>query len=350
MTARVLVADDSSFMRRAVSTMLGADNGIEVVGEAKNGIEAVDLAKRLKPDVITLDIEMPEMDGLTALRHIMRTAPTQVLMLSSLTTEGSTASLQALNLGAAHVLAKDRSTFSMNMSKIQTELISTVKALAESNKHRKAPAAKTPTVSTAVPRFRSTQFDLVCIGSSTGGPPVLETILSELPVTTQPPILVVQHMPEVFTRSMAKRLDKLCTLPVKHVEERETIESGYIYLARGGKHMQVHKLSSGKLEARVGTEPASAIYRPSVDALFATAAKATAARTLGIVLTGIGTDGLKGGKLIHEAGGVILAQDQASSVVYGMPKSVTNAGLTTASLAPTDIAKALTGLARSAAA
>ncbi len=347
---RVLVTDDSAFMRRAVRTMLGADPDIEVVGVAKNGKEAVDLAKELKPDVITLDIEMPEMDGLTALRHIMRTAPTQVLMLSSLTTEGSTASLQALKLGAADVLAKDQSDVSMNMSKIQTKLIRTVKALAQSNPHRLGAVEKTAATSSDIPRFRPTQFDLVCIGSSTGGPPVLETILGNLPATTQPPIVVAQHMPEIFTRSMADRLDKMCALTVKHVEERETLETGHIYLARGGQHLHLKKTGSGRLEARMGTEPADAIYRPSVDALFASASAATAARTLGIVLTGIGSDGLEGGKELHKVGGTILAQNQASCVVYGMPKSVDQAGITAASLSPTDIATSLCGLARQAAA
>ncbi len=345
---RVLVTDDSAFMRRAVCTMLTADPDIEVVGVAQNGREAVDLAKSLKPDVITLDIEMPEMDGLTALRHIMRTAPTQVLMLSSLTTEGSTASLQALKLGAADILAKDQSNFSLNMSKMQTKLIRIVKALAQSNPHRKSAALKTPSAKTAVPKFRSAQFDLVCIGSSTGGPPVLETILSALPASTRVPIVVAQHMPEIFTRSMAERLDKLCELSVKHVEECETIESGHIYLARGGMHIHVHKLSPGKFEARMSAEPADAVYRPSVDALFSSAANATAARTLAIVLTGIGADGLVGGKELHEKGGTILAQNQDTCVVYGMPKSVTEAGITTASLSPTDLGKALSTLATTA--
>ncbi len=347
---RVLVTDDSAFMRRAVCTMLNADPEIEVAGVAHNGKEAVELAKTLKPDVITLDIEMPEMDGLTALRHIMRTAPTQVLMLSSLTTEGSAASLQALKLGAADVLAKDQSQFSTNMSRLQSKLINTVKELARSNPHKLKPAATQPADKAQLPHFRPTQFDLVCIGSSTGGPPVLETILGALPATTQPPIVVAQHMPEIFTRSMAERLNKLCPLNVIHVEESEPVQSGNIYLARGGKHMHIHKRASGQLEARVGTEPADAVYRPSVDALFASAAKATAARTLGIVLTGIGADGTKGAKDIHAAGGIILAQNQATSVVYGMPKSVTEAGLTTASLSPDQIGQALTTLARANAA
>jgi two-component system, chemotaxis family, protein-glutamate methylesterase/glutaminase len=347
---RVLVTDDSAFMRRAVCTMLSADSDIEVVGVAQNGKEAVDLAKTLKPDVITLDIEMPEMDGLTALRHIMRTAPTQVLMLSSLTTEGSTASLQALKLGAADVLAKDQSQFSMNMSKLQTKLITTVKALAQSNPHRKPASPKTPIKKSAVPSFRPSQFDLVCIGSSTGGPPVLETILAALPASTRTPIVIAQHMPEIFTRSMTERLDKMCNLNVIHVENRTTIQKGHIYLARGGKHMQVHKTASGRLEARIGTEPAEAVYRPSVDALFSSAAKATAARTLAVVLTGIGADGLVGGQELHKAGGILLAQNQDTCVVYGMPKSVTEAGITTASLSPENLGKALSTLASSAAA
>jgi len=337
-------------MRRAVTTMLTADNDIEVVGTAKNGKQAVELAKKLKPDVITLDIEMPEMDGLTALRHIMRTAPTQVLMLSSLTTEGSTASLQALKLGAADVLAKDQADFSMNMSKLQTKLIRIVKALAESNPHRKTATPKTTGAKTTLPAFRSNQFDLICIGSSTGGPPILETILASLPAGMRTPIVISQHMPEVFTKSMAERLNKMCTLNVMHVDDQTDIKDGHIYLARGGMHIQVHKLRTGKLEARMGAEPTDAVYRPSVDALFSSANKATGARTLAIVLTGIGSDGLKGAKEIHASGGKILAQNQESSVVYGMPKAVTEAGITTASLSPDDLNKALSSLATNAAA
>ena len=347
---RVLVTDDSAFMRRAVTTMLSADPEIEVVGSARNGKEAVDLNKKLKPDVITLDIEMPEMDGLTALRHIMRTAPTQVLMLSSLTTEGSVASLKALKLGAADVLAKEQSQFSLNMSKLQDKLINLVRALAKSNPHRKTGESTSSSIATEIPRFRSTQFDLVCIGSSTGGPPVLETILGALPGSTQPPIVIAQHMPELFTRSMTTRLNEMCALNVVHVENRETIESGNIYLARGGMHIQIHKTAAGKLEARMGPEPADAIYRPSVDALFASATEAVGSRALGVVLTGIGSDGLEGAKRMHQAGGKVMAQDKDSCVVYGMPKSVNEEGITMASLPPTDIAKSLSTLARAMAA
>ncbi len=347
---RVLVTDDSAFMRRAVSTILSADPEIEVAGIARNGKEAVQLAKELKPDVITLDIEMPEMDGLTALRHIMRTAPTQVIMLSSLTTEGSTASLKALKLGAADVIAKDQSQFSMNMSSLQDKLIKLVKALAKSNPHKKAPEPQPTATRADIPRFRSAQFDLVCIGSSTGGPPVLETILGALPANTRTPIVIAQHMPELFTRSMAQRLSELCPLNVVHVEERETIEYGHIYLARGGLHMQVRKKSGGRLEAFMGPEPEEAVYRPSVDALFASATKATGSRTLGVVLTGIGSDGLEGGKDMHQAGGKLIAQDQATCVVYGMPKSVNEAGITMASLPPEGIAAALCTLAQAKAA
>lgn len=347
---RVLVTDDSAFMRRAVTTMLTADPEIEVVGSARNGVQAVDLAKKLRPDVITLDIEMPEMDGLTALRHIMRTAPTQVIMLSSLTTEGSVASLKALKLGAADVLAKDQSQFSLNMSQLQEKLIQTVKALAASNPHKRSAKPAADTASPDIPKFRTGQFDLVCIGSSTGGPPVLETILGALPAHTQTPILIAQHMPELFTRSMANRLNEMCALNVVHVEDRETIEPGIIYLARGGVHMQVRKTSAGKLEAYMGDEPQDAIYRPSVDALFTSTAEAVGARALGIVLTGIGCDGLEGGKVMHKAGGKLLAQNQASCVVYGMPKSVDQAGITLASLSPADIGKSLGTLAAARAA
>ena len=327
--------------------MLNADPKIEVAGVANNGAEAVELAKKIQPDVITLDIEMPVMDGLTALRHIMRTAPTQVLMFSSLTTEGSTASLQALKLGAADVLAKDQSKISMNMSRQQDKLIELVKALAQSNPHRRQARAPKPAKVEPVPSFRQTQFDLVCIGSSTGGPPVLETILGALPATFKPPVVVAQHMPEIFTRSMADRLNRMCPLQVNHVDDCQPIESGNIYLACGGKHMHIEKNEAGTLQARISTEPTSAIYRPSVDVLYGSATEVFGSRTLAVILTGIGSDGLVGGQKLHAAGGTILAQNQETCVVYGMPKSVTEAGIAAANLAPEDIVKALKPLAGS---
>lgn len=345
---RVLVTDDSAFMRRAVSSMLTSDPDIEVVGIARNGVEAVEFAKKLKPDVITLDIEMPEMDGLTALRHIMREAPTGVIMLSSLTTEGSHASLKALSLGAADVLAKDQSQVSLAIANLRDELIERVKAIGASKKFRKGAPAAPAAAPVAIPTFRPGQFDAICIGSSTGGPPVLETILAAIPQTLTTPILIAQHMPLVFTKSMAQRLDDICPLKVVHAEDGMSLLASTVYIAPGAKHMHLNKAGLAKYRIGVGDEPKAHVFKPSVDALLSSAARSTGKRTLSIVLTGIGEDGLQGARELHALGAPVVAQSQETCVVYGMPKAVTQAGIVVASLAPTEITRMLLTLAHPA--
>ena len=346
---RVLVVDDSAFMRRVIRQMLESDAEIEVVGVARDGQEGLEFARKLQPDVITMDIEMPSMDGLTALRFVMREAPTQVLMLSSLTTEGSVASLQALKLGAADVLAKDASQFSANITKIQDELLIRVRALGHSRARRAATAKTAPTLPSATdtpPTFRRGQFDLVCIGSSTGGPPVLETLISALPPTFDTPIVIAQHMPELFTRSMATRLNEMCSQSVHHAVEGMPIERSSIYIAPGGSHTKIVKKSLAHYALSVGPEPTDAVYKPSVTALLSSAANATASRTLAMVLTGIGDDGMLGAKELHAKGAVVLAQSEPTCVVYGMPKAVASANLAKACLAPAELGRALASLAR----
>ncbi len=342
---KVLVVDDSAFMRRAVTQMLDDDPQIEIVGTGKNGKEGLELAKKLQPDVITMDIEMPEMDGLTALRRIMRECPTQVLMFSSLTTEGSHAALQALKLGAADVMAKDASQISLTINRIKDDLVTRVKALGHAKKLRAGKPAAPQDSPDPPPKFRPGQFDVVCIGSSTGGPPVLETILTALPATMKTPIVVAQHMPAVFTKSMSERLASDCNMEVVHAENHTPLESGKIYIAPGGQHIHLNKLGLAKWELLVNGEPTGALYKPSVDALFYSAAKHTGSRTLAVVLTGIGNDGLEGARALHARNGTILAQNQETCVVYGMPKAVTENALIAASLAPQQIAKSLLTLA-----
>lgn len=355
---RIVVVDDSAFMRRAITQMLTSDPSIEVVGAAHNGREGLEMVQRLKPDVVTLDIQMPEMDGLTALQHIMRECPTPVLMLSSLTVEGSHAALRALSLGAADVLAKDTSQISLSITNIQEDLLARVRAIAGKRPARRgvgaSPAAPAAHPGAAAPahraepesiRFRPGQFDIICIGSSTGGPPILELILSQAPASLAAPIVVAQHMPAIFTASMAERLASICRLPVHHAQDRMPLDRRSIYIAPGGRHTHIHKVGPGRWELRVNDEPASAIYRPSVDALFHSAAEAVGPRGLGIVLTGMGADGLEGGRALREKGGLLLAQSAESCVVYGMPKAVTEHGLVAASLAPEQIARALRTLA-----
>lgn len=341
---RVLVTDDSAFMRRAICSMLNSDPDIEVVGIARNGREAVEAAKRLQPDVITLDIEMPEMDGLTALRHIMRDSPTQVLMLSSLTTEGSHVSLKALSLGAADVLAKDQSQVSLKINDLRNELVQRIRALGASRRFKGGVAGIARPARPPVPKFRHGAFDVVCIGSSTGGPPVLETILASLPGDLATPIVVAQHMPEVFTRSMAERLGNTCQLRVVHAGHGDPLSKRTIHIAPGGQHLKLQKDGLAKWKLSVGPQPVSHRYKPSVDALFTSAAESVGRRTLAIVLTGIGDDGLAGARTLHALGAPVIAQSQETCVVYGMPKVVTQAGITIASLTPTEITRTLLSL------
>ena len=343
---RVLVVDDSAFMRRALSQMLSSAPDIQVVGTGRNGREGLELAKQLKPDVITLDIEMPEMDGLTALQHIMHECPTQVLMLSSLTTEGSHAALRALSLGAADVLAKDASQISLSITNMQAELVSHVRELGASRPRRFQSAGPLPGIGATqqVPVFRPGQFDVICIGSSTGGPPVLEKILGALPDTIQAPIVVAQHMPAVFTKSMSQRLDQICALKVVHAEDGMQLERRTIHICPGAKHTHIEKAGLARWKLRIGDDPKEALYRPSVDALFESAAASVGSRVLGVVLTGMGNDGLKGGQILHKKGATLLAQSADTCVVYGMPKGITEQALVAASLPPEKIAQAIKAL------
>lgn len=348
---RVLVADDSAFMRQAISQMLKSDPEIEVVGTARDGVEAVDLAGKLKPDVITLDIEMPEMDGLTALRLIMRQCPTQVIMLSSLTPKGSHAALRALHLGAADVMAKDQSQISLAIVNLRDDLVARVKALGHARRpHKTATDVELDDQPKESLTFRPGQFDVICIGSSTGGPPVLEAVLHHLPATFHTPIVVAQHMPEMFTESMAERLDGDCNLRVVHAKHRMPLQRSTIYIAPGGHNIHLNKLGPARWELLVNNTPADAPYKPSVDALFASAAVHVKRRTLAIVLTGMGQDGLVGARDLHAVKATILAQNRETSVVYGMPKAVTENAMCAASLSPEGIAATLKTLAFRAAA
>lgn len=339
---KVLVVDDSAFMRRAIKTMLIADPAVEVVDVGHNGVEAVELAKKHQPDVITLDIEMPEMDGLTALRKIMRECPTQVIMFSSLTSEGSDATMKALRLGAADFMTKEHSTFSLNISSQQDELISKVKALAASNRHRQpggfksVGSAQTPVKSSAT--FKPNPFDLIAIGSSTGGPPILELIIEAIPANLKQPVIIAQHMPEVFTQSMASRLGNSCALPVIHAQDGVPIKPGTVYICPGGQHSIIESKPGGRVVFKTGVQASGKLYKPSVDVLFSSAASIYKNRVLGMVLTGIGDDGRVGSSDIKAAGGQIIAQSKETSVVYGMPRAVAEAGLISAALSPEALA------------
>ena len=345
---KVVVVDDSAFMRKALSTMLSKDPDIEVVGTARDGEEGLEMIRRYQPDVVTLDIEMPRMDGLTALRHIMMEMPRPVLMVSSLTSEGAEATLKAMELGAVDFIPKQLSKVSLDIVKIEDDLRAKVKLIARRRmSHLSRPplsarvrAAGTPAgaASPAHPaaagerparpvRPGTAQVrDLVAIGVSTGGPPAVQKVLSILPKDFPAGILIAQHMPAAFTGPFAKRLDSVCQITVKEAEDGERLQHGVAYVAPGGKHLRIDQKVS-RIDVRVVEEPREALYKPSASELFDSVAAGVGRRGLGVVLTGMGSDGLDGMRVLKAKGGRALAQSDSTCVVYGMPKAIVDAGL-----------------------
>jgi two-component system chemotaxis response regulator CheB len=343
---RVLVCDDSAVMRKAISQIIASDPTLQVIDTARNGREAVEKAVALRPDLITLDIEMPELDGLTALSRIMAQAPTRVLMVSSLTKEGSRSALHALRLGAMDFVAKDQSQITLAVDTLREQILSKVRALREAQPPSAVVSHAVGPTPPAV-QFKPGQFDAVVVGSSTGGPPALEQMLMQIPADVSCPIVIAQHMPEMFTRSMAERLDQQCAITVVHGENRMPLLRGTAYIIPGGKHGRVHRVGTMRLELEVGVEPREAFYKPCVNELFASAGRCLRQRALGVILTGMGDDGFLGAKELVGAGGKMLAQSAESCVVYGMPKAITSHGLAEASLTPTQIGRVLATLGSS---
>lgn len=336
---RVLIADDSAFMRRMLTKLFESGRGFEVVGTARNGADAVAKCADLDPDVVTMDVEMPEMDGLEALRRIraahgpLRPA---VLMCSTLTESGSRTALEAMRLGASDVIAKEHLGPGEDNTVFRGELLTKVRAIG-ANLKLAGRAVRPAESARPVLRSRDTiipeRLDLVVIGSSTGGPPVLERIIESLEAANSKPILIAQHMPGVFTRSMASRLDTMSPSRVVLASDGQEAEAGHVYVAEGGKHLRVHR-RRGRFVLEVSPEPADALYKPSVNELFASAAEAAGSRCLGLVLTGMGDDGLEGARALAGKGAPIAAQSAETCVVYGMPRAVTEAGLVCQSVSP----------------
>jgi two-component system, chemotaxis family, protein-glutamate methylesterase/glutaminase len=344
---RVVVVDDSAFMRTAIKRMLESEPRIRVVATGTTGREGVDLVLKHRPDVVTMDVEMPDMDGLTALRRIMASRPTHVIMVSSLTTKGSRAAITALRDGAADVFAKDKSHISTRINEIRDDLVARVVALA-AHPRRDTPGASAASGGAAASRaltFPRGRFELVCIASSTGGPPVLETLLTAIPRGFELPVVVAQHMPEIFTRSMAERFADLCAVPVRHIEPDSMMEPGVVHICPGGSNTHLRRLGRSTTRFVVDRLPEDTLYYPSANVLFSDAAKRYGASALAVVCTGMGDDGLRGARELHAAGGVVLAQSEETCVVYGMPKAVTQDGLVEASPTPAELAATLAGLA-----
>jgi len=321
---RVVVVDDSTFMRNFICDILHRDDKIKVVATAVNGIDAVEKIKLLKPDAVTLDIEMPEMDGLTALRIIMRDCPTPVVMLSNMTRLGANATVEALEIGAVDFVAKPSGNISLDLDKIQDELILKVKIAAHAY-HRisrlqsadesfKDACRPDGPARPAIPPRK-----IVAIGTSTGGPKALQTVLSRLPGNIPAGIAIVQHMPAGFTRSLAERLNSISELEVSEACDGDELLMGRVLLAPGDSHMKIRQ-TGDRFYIKLSDEPPVGGLRPCVDKLMESVAECSVP-IVGVLLTGMGQDGVKGLKRIKSVKGYTIAEDESTCIVYGMPRA-----------------------------
>ena len=347
MVTRVLVVDDSGFFRRRIVEILEADARIRVVGTAANGKEAVAQVASLKPDVVTMDIEMPVMDGITAVRQIMAATPTPVLMFSSLTKEGAQATLDALEAGAVDFLPKQFEDIATDREQAKLVLRRRIHAVARQKPLvGAAPAARRvvarPLHTPLGPRRR--QLQVVAIASSTGGPVALAQVLSNLPAGFRLPVLVVQHMPATFTPAFAARLDQQCAIRVKEAQDGDILQPGQVLLAPGGRQMTLQQ-RNGKVEITISDGNPGLHYKPCADVTFDSVAEVFGGKTLALVLTGMGADGREGARALKKQGGLIWTQDEASSVIYGMPMAVAEAGLSVQVLSLRELGPALAQVA-----
>jgi two-component system chemotaxis response regulator CheB len=376
MTVSVLIVDDSSFFRKRLSEILGASGQITVVGTASNGREAVEQAEKLRPDVITMDYEMPVMDGITAVREILRRRPIPVLMFSSLTYDGARVTLDALEAGAVDFLPKNFEEIAGNSSQLQKILVERVVSIARSRPSssgstraqeppvavagaataadraatpalQQRPIAARPAAAAAVAsperhhrRTPPRRYTVVAIGTSTGGPVALQNVLIGLPASFPAPLILVQHMPASFTPAFAERLNRSCQIQVRQAEDGDLLRPGLALLAPGGKQMMVeNRGGQGRIRILPGDDRLN--YKPSVDVTFGSLARSFPGKTLGIVLTGMGADGREGCRMMKQSGSIVWSQDEKSSVIYGMPMAVAKAGLSDEILALNDVCQRL---------
>ncbi len=334
MAVNVLVVDDSGFFRRRVTELLNSHADIKVIGTATNGKEAIQQAQELKPDIITMDYEMPVMDGITAVKEILKTQKVPILMFSSLTHEGARVTLDALEAGAVDYLPKNFEDISKSSSKLQNILHQRILTLAKSKPdaavaEAPAPEQKAVKKAEATPSARRKSYNLIAIGTSTGGPMALQQVLSQIPADFPVPLVVVQHMPATFTAAFAERLNRLCRIKVKEATDGEALSSGVALLAPGGKQMILDSRggNGGGGAVRILAGDNRLNYKPSVDVTFGSAAKSFGSGVLGIVLTGMGADGREGARMLKTKGSKIWTQDENSCVIYGMPMAVDKADL-----------------------
>jgi len=326
-STRAVVADDSHFMRSVISDIL-SEGGVDVVAEAKNGREAVSLVDEHRPDVVTMDVEMPEMNGIAAVDEIMDRCPTPVLMLSAHTDENADVTFEALDNGAVDFFTKPGGEVSMEMSRLKDQLVDMVLSVAEVDVTAPSRTAPTDTTqpSTTTGAAEYADDPTLIIGSSTGGPKMVESVLSELPLDADFRVLVVQHMPGGFTGRFATRIDARSDYEVREAQDGDRIAGGEALVAAGDYHLRVKNYRNGRLRVKLSSEPPVNSVRPAVDVTMETAADVIDDPLVGVILTGMGNDGAEGIRRIKGAGGRTLAQDEATSAVYGMPQRAAETG------------------------
>ncbi|OGU16366.1 MAG: chemotaxis response regulator protein-glutamate methylesterase [Geobacteraceae bacterium GWC2_53_11] len=335
---RILIVDDSSFMRMAIRSVLSKDPSFDIVGTAADGMEGVEKAIALKPDLITMDIEMPRMDGITALKQIMAKAPTKVIMVSTLTNEGAKSTFEALDAGAIDYIPKNVTDSTDAQNTFRQELMRKIKE-AVASRIRRAPSnvsvptrpatlasstAARPTAS----KFAGKKIQYVGIGASTGGPVALQEVLSRIPVNFPYGVIVGIHMPKAFTGPYADRLNAKCSMTIREAVDGDVLKPGLALIAPGGMHTTLVRQGANiVVKTRPTSEYPQYVYIPSVDLLMSSMAEATNGAMLGVILTGMGNDGFKGMQLLKQKGGVTIAQDEATSTIYGMPKACVDGGV-----------------------
>lgn len=323
---RVLVVDDSALMRKLIPQILEADSSIEVVGTAMDGSFALRKIGELKPQVVTLDLEMPRMDGMDTLREITRKHRVPVIIVSSHTTQGASATFKALSLGAFDFVSKPRDAASAHMEQIAAELITKIKAAASTRMPAGAVELPLPPARAHKPaRQRPKANKLVAIGISTGGPNALQYLLAQLPGDFPAALLVVQHMPEGFTEMFARRLDECCAIDVKEAQSGDLLLAGRALICPGNRHMKVRRMPMGDI-AVLSDDPRVNGHRPSVDVLFRSVAQEFGRDSVGVLMTGMGEDGAEGLGALKRGGAMTIAQDESSCVVYGMPRAAIERG------------------------
>ena len=330
---RVLVVDDSAFMRAALSRMISTEAGFEVAATVGSGSEALERIAALDPDVVTLDVEMPGLDGVQTLRLIMKQFPRPVIMVSSVTERDAENTFNALAAGAFDYVPKSLSPTSLDIQHIRSDLIAKIHAAAQSRMSNPASALTRRPPQSFVPESHARTFSsrpaIVAVGISTGGPKALQEMLPLLPHDLSVPILIVQHMPLGFTAPFAQRLNSLCSLTVREASHGETVQPGVVYLAAAGKHMRVERISPSRTILCLDTHPGDCLHVPSVNVLMNSVAAAYRNLALGIIMTGMGSDGAEGIESIFRAGGVTIGQDEATCTVYGMPRVCAEMGILT---------------------